>query len=230
METQELSELFSLFHNLSHETLEWLLPMTENEYYDSEQVIISEDNWGKSIYFIISGWLKVQNFYQDEVITVEIIGKGGFVGEAGILGNLNFKSNVVAISEVEVLTISAQRFIQILFRDSQIQNRLLRATINRVIEYQKYHQFYRQTGKVRLATILISLADKYGTSSEHGLKIYNFLFKDLADLAQLTVTECSKIMTKFEEKGLIIIDLKSNCLYLANIKQIHHIIGQLGNE
>lgn len=230
METQELSELFSLFHNLSDETLEWLLPMAENEYYDSEQVIISEDNWGKAIYLIISGWIKVQNFYQDEAVTVEIIGKGGFVGEAGILGNLNVSSNVVAISAVEVLTISAQRFIQILFRDSQIQNRLLKATINRVIEYQKYYQFHRQTGKVRLATILISLADKYGTSSERGIKIYNFLLKDLADLAQLTVSECSKIMAKFVEKGLIIIDLKYNHLYLANIKQIHHIIGKLGNE
>ncbi len=230
METQELGELFSLFHNLSDETLEWLLPMTENEFYDSEQVIISEDGWGSAIYLIISGWIKVQNFYQDEVVTVEIIGRGGFVGEAGILGNLNFKSKVVAISEVEVLTISAQRFIQILFRDSQIQNRLLKATINRVIECQKDHQFHRQTAKVRLATVLISLVDKYGISSENGTKIYNFLLKDLADLALLTVNECTKIMAKFAEKGLVIIDLESNYLYIPNIKQIHHIIGKLGNE
>ena len=102
-----------------------------------------------------------------------------------------------AISEVEVLTISAQRFIQILFRDSQIQNRLLKATINRVIECQKDHQFHRQTAKVRLATVLISLVDKYGISSENGTKIYNFLLKDLADLALLTVNECTKIMAKF---------------------------------
>lgn len=230
MEPQELSELFSLFHNLSDETFEWLLPMTETEYYDSEQVLISENSWGRAIYLIISGWVKVQNFYADEVITVEIIGKGGFVGEAGILGSINIKSNVVTISTVEVLTISAQRFLQILFRDAHIQNRLLKATITRVIEYQKHHQFYRETAKVRLATVLLALADKYGKMTENGAEIYNFSVKDLGDLAQLNANDCSRILTKLEEKGLIQINSRSNHIYLKNAKQLHHIIGKLGKD
>ena len=230
METQELGELFSLFHNLSDEALEWVLSMTESEHYDSEQVIISEESWGRAIYLIVSGWVKVQNFYLDEAVTVEIIGKGGFVGEEGILGNLNSKSNVVAISQVEVLSISAQRFIQILFRDSQIQNRLLTETIARVIEHQKYHHFSRQTAKVRLTTILLFLADKYGTFTDRGTEIYNFLLKDLADLAQLTIAESTEVMNRLEDKGLVQRELDSNHIYLPNIKQLHHILGKLGNE
>ncbi|BAQ65821.1 Crp/Fnr family transcriptional regulator [Geminocystis sp. NIES-3709] len=230
METQEISELFSLFHNLNTETIEWLLSMAERDSYDSEEVIIAEDSWGKAVYFIVSGWIKLENIYSQEIITVEIIGKGGCVGEAGVLDGINHNSRVVAISDVEVLKVSAQRFIQILFRDSQIQNRFLKLMVSRVTEYQKYCQFYRQTGKVKLATILISLADKYGQITEKGVKLYNFPIQNLADLAQLNLEECTQIIYKLEHKNLINIDLNSESLYISNLKQLHHIIGKLGNE
>ncbi len=230
METQEISDIFSLFHNLNTETLEWVVSMGDSDYYESGEVIIAEDDWGKAIYLIVSGWVKLENIYTEETVTVEIIGKGGCVGEAGILSSLNGNSRVVAISAVEVLTISAQRFLQILFRDSQIQNRFLKLMVSRVTEYQKYCQFHRQTGKVRLATVLISLADKYGEVTEKGIKLYDFFLQDLANLAQLSLEECGQIMSKLENKGLICIKSDTQSLYISNIKQLHHIIGKLGNE
>lgn len=230
METQEISDLFPLFHNLNTETLEWLLSMGESDNYESGETIITEDDWGKAIYLIVSGWVKLENIYTEETVTVEIIGKGGCVGEAGILSTLNGNSRVVAISAVEVFTISAQRFLQILFRDSQIQNRFLKLMVSRVTEFQKYCQFHRQTGKVRLATVLISLADKYGEITETGVKLYHFQSQDLANLAQLSLEECQLIITKLENKGLISIKSHHHILYISNIKQLHHIIGKLGNE
>ncbi|NCO75907.1 MAG: Crp/Fnr family transcriptional regulator [Cyanobacteria bacterium] len=230
METQEISDLFPLFHNLNTETIEWLVSMADSDNYESEEVIIAEDDWGKAIYFIVSGWVKLENIYSEENVTLEIIGKGGCVGEAGILSTLNGNSRVIAISAVEVLSISAQRFLQILFRDSQIQNRFLKLMVSRVTEYQKYCQFHRQTGKVRLATVLISLADKYGEITEKGIKLYPFLRQDLADLAQLTLEECSQIMNKLEEKKVIYLKSNNDIFYIFNIKQLHHIIGKLGNE
>lgn len=230
MDTQEIGDVFPLFHNLNTQTLEWLLSMGESDNYESGETIIAEDDWGKAIYLIVSGWVKLQHIYTEETVTVEIIGKGGCVGEAGILSSLQGNSQVVAISAVEVFTISAQRFLQILFRDSQIQNRFLKLMVSRVTEYQKYCQFHRQTGKVRLATILISLADKYGEVTEKGVKLYAFLCQDLANLSQLSLDECEQIVSKLENKGLIFIKRNNHSLYISNLKQLHHIIGKLGNE
>jgi CRP/FNR family transcriptional regulator, cyclic AMP receptor protein len=230
MDTQEISDLFPLFHNLNTETLEWILSMGESDNYESEEVIIAENDWGKAIYLIVSGWVKLENIYTEETLTAEIIGKGGCIGEAGILSNISGNSRVVAISDVEVFTISAQRFLQILFRDSQIQNRFLKLMVSRVTEYQKYCQFHRQTGKVRLATVLISLADKYGEVTEKGIKLYHFRSQDLADLAQLSLEEYDQIMNKLSDKGLMSIKPNSRTFYVSNIKQLHHIIGKLGNE
>ena len=84
--------------------------------------------------------------------------------------------------------------------------------------------------KVRLVTILINLAEKYGQMTEKGLTIYNFLRSDLADLAQLPASECNEIMHKLETKQLIEIESQSNTLYLPSLKLLHHIIGKLGNN
>ncbi len=231
METQDFSDTFSLFHNLDTETLEWLLSMAESESYNANEVIISQDNWGKAIYLIVSGWVKLENIYQhQENVTLEIIGKGALVGEAGILDSVNTNSCITSISDVELLSISAQRFLQILYRDAQIQNRLLTMMVKKVADYQKYCQFHRQTGKVRLTTVLLSLADKYGKTTENGIKLFNFSPKDLGDLAQLNTEECGLMINKLESKGLLVIDQSTDSLFLTNIKQLHHIIGKLGND
>ncbi|MBF2057002.1 MAG: Crp/Fnr family transcriptional regulator [Cyanobacterium sp. T60_A2020_053] len=230
METQEFAELFPLFHNLNKETLEWLISLVKTETYQAGEVIINHDDWGSGFHLITSGWVKVQHLYSARHITVEIIGRGGFVGEAGILGNHDFNSQVEAISTVTILTISAQRFIQILFRENQIQNRFLKIVVNRVTEYQKYYRYYHQTGKVRLVTILISLAEKYGENTENGIAIYNFSAQDLGDLAILSEADSQQILDKLVDKELINIDRGQEILILTNLKQLHHILGKLGNE
>ncbi|MGY6529514.1 MAG: Crp/Fnr family transcriptional regulator [Cyanobacterium sp.] len=230
METQEFAELFPLFHNLSDETLESVIKLLEPKNCERGETIISQNDWGSCFYLIASGWVKVQRFYGGLPITIEIIGKGGFVGEVGILSSGDFNSQVISISDVEMFTISAQRFIQVLFRDAQIQNRLLKSMVNKVIEAQEYYRFHQQTSKVRLVTILISLADKYGKPMENGFEIYNFHLQDLADLALLSLEECIQNMSKLEHKKLVNIDNNFNIMFLTNIKQLHHIIGQLGNE
>lgn len=230
METQQLSDIFSLFHNVNSDILERFLAIADQEKYESGEVIVDEESWGKAMYFVVSGWIKIENIDQEKNITLEIIGRGGFVGEEGILSNETINSRVTAISHVELLIVSAQRFIQFLYQYPQIQNRLLGLTVSRVKEYQKYCQFHRQAMKVRLVTILINLAEKYGQMTEKGLTIYNFLRSDLADLAQLPASECNEIMHKLETKQLIEIESQSNTLYLPSLKLLHHIIGKLGNN
>ena len=152
------------------------------------------------------------------------------MGEVGILHQISSPSSVVALSPVKIVTISAQRFIQTLFRDPQIQHRLLRLMVSRLLECQEHCRIYRQPAKVKMATVLISLADKYGEITEVGTEIYNVPLQDLADLAQLHLEECSSIMANLEKKGLIIIDPAYQTLCLTNLKQLNHIIGKLGND
>ena len=230
METQELSDIFSLFHNIDSDILERFLSLANQDKYKPGEIVIDQESWGRAMYLLVSGWVKIESVSPDSNITLEIIGKGGFFGEEGILSNNTINSRVVSISHVELLTISAQRFIQFLYQYTQIQNRLLAITVIKVKEYQKYCQFHRQAMKVRLATILINLAEKYGQVTDQGIRIHNLEHEDLADLAQLSSSECTQIIKKLEHKSLIKIEKETDSLYLLNLKLLHHIIGKLGNN
>lgn len=230
METQHLSDTFSLFHNINTDILERFLSLANQEKYQSGEIIIDEENWGRAMFFVVSGWVKIENISSESKVTIEIIGKGGFFGEEGILMTNNINNQVIALSNVELLAVPAQRFLQFLYQYTQIQNRLLTITVRKVKEYQEYCQFYRQAMKVRLTNILINLAEKYGEVTEEGIKIYNFATQDLANLSQLSLSECSQMLTKLELKSLIKIEKKTESLYILNLKLLHHIIGKLGNN
>jgi CRP/FNR family transcriptional regulator, cyclic AMP receptor protein len=228
METQQLSEHFSLFHKVNFDILERFLSLTNQEEYSLGDVIIDEENWGRAMYFIVSGWVKIETRTVENNFTMEIIGRGGFFGQEGILSNQPANCRVVTLTAVKLLMIPAQRFLQFIYQYTSIQNRLLTITVAKVREYQKYCQFHRQAMKVRLAHILINLAEQYGEVTTQGMKIHNLPISDLADLAQLTPLDCEQILDKFTEKSLLIID--HHHMYIPNLKPLNHIIGQLGNS
>jgi CRP/FNR family cyclic AMP-dependent transcriptional regulator len=78
METQEIVELFPLFSVANPETLEWILSVVDEENYAQNEEIIKENDWGKAVYFIVSGWVKVRSRYSHQETTLEILAKGDF--------------------------------------------------------------------------------------------------------------------------------------------------------
>ncbi|MDJ0507752.1 MAG: cyclic nucleotide-binding domain-containing protein, partial [Crocosphaera sp.] len=85
METQTIVELFPLFSVANPETLEWILSIIDEENYAQNEEIIKENDWGKGVYFIASGWVKVRSRYGHQESVLEILGKGDFLGEMEVL-------------------------------------------------------------------------------------------------------------------------------------------------
>ena len=226
MESNELSELFPLFNTASPETLEWFLSVAEEEEYAENRVIITPETWGQAVYFIVSGWVKLQRLDQAQVVTLEILGQGDFLGEMAILDETPRATEVVALSSVKLLAVSAQRFLQTLYKDTQIQHRMLQLMARRIRHYQNRLQLRHKPAKVKLAKVLIYLADHYGRITIQGTEIYHIPNRDLADLANIKVGEAGEIMDKLESKGWLEIDHSNQVLCLTNLKHINHLVRQ----
>ncbi|HBB32688.1 MAG TPA: transcriptional regulator, partial [Cyanobacteria bacterium UBA9273] len=125
MQTKAFSELFPLFNTANPETLEWLLSVGVEHEYPTGRAVLMEDAWGNAVYFIVSGWVKVRRLHGDDAVTLAILGKGDFFGEMAILDESPRSTDVVALSPVKLLSVSAQRFIQTLFKDPQLHHRML---------------------------------------------------------------------------------------------------------
>ncbi len=227
MEPQAISEHFPLFNPANPETIERLLSTASEEIYPPNQEIIKEDDWGKTVNFIVSGWVKIYSLESDRSVTLEILGRGDFFGEIAVLEESLPAIEAIALSEVHLLSISAQRFLQLLFKDPQLHHRMLQLTVSRVRQLYRRFQLLQQPPKTKLIKTLINLAQNYGQITEQGTEIFNISAHDLADLASIEIEDSQQILSQLQNHGWLEIDSSAPALYLTNIKKIHHFAKQL---
>jgi CRP/FNR family transcriptional regulator, cyclic AMP receptor protein len=224
MQTAVFNELFPLFNAASPETLEWLMSIAVEHEYPAERAVLMEDAWGNAVYFVESGWVKVRRHVGENVATLAILGRGDFFGEMAVLDESPRSTDVVALSSVKLLSISAQRFIQTLFKDSQLHHRMLQLLVRRLRQTNFRFQLRHQPPAIKLINTLVSLGESYGTASVQGTEIFNIPLKDLADVSDISLEEVTKIMERLQSKGWIKPDPRNQVLYLSNMQQLAHLL------
>ncbi|MBF2051192.1 MAG: Crp/Fnr family transcriptional regulator [Leptolyngbya sp. IPPAS B-1204] len=227
MQTAAFSELFPLFNAASPETVEWLLSIAVEHEYPADRAVLMEDAWGNAVYFVESGWVKVRRHVGDGVITLAILGRGDFFGEMAILDESPRSTDVVALSSVRLLSIAAQRFIQTLFKDSQLHHRMLQLMVRRLRQTNYRSQLRHQPPAIKLANTLVGLGESYGTPTPYGTEIFYIPSQDLADVSEITVDETNKILEKLDSKGWIRMAPGRQAIYLVHMKQLAHLAGRI---
>ena len=227
MQTEVFTELFPLFNAASQETLEWLLAATNSLEYPANRAVLMEDSWGNAVYFIAAGWVKVRRLDDNEGVTLAVLGQGDFFGEMAILDESPRSTDVIALSPVKLFSISAQRFVQALFKDSQLHHRLLQLMVRRVRVGNTRFQVRRKPAAVKLANTLVHLGEQYGQATANGGRdILNLSTRDLADVTDISPEETAKILSKLQAKGWISIDPVENILHLTYFRQLAHLAVQ----
>lgn len=226
MQTEAFTELFPLFNAASQETLEWLLSVAVQHDYPPSRAVLMEDSWGNAVYFISSGWVKVRRLSGDKDMTLAVLGKGDFFGEMAILDESPRSTDVIALSNVELFSISAQRFIQTLFKDAQLHHRLLQLMVKRIRTNNLRVQLRRKPPAIKLAHTLVTLAKQYGEPTEQGRDIVNLSPDDLADISEIHVDDVKKLMEKLIEKQWVSVDETGQMLQLLNLRQLVQLASQ----
>lgn len=219
-------ELFPLMKTASPQTLEWLLSVVIEHEYPTQRAVLMEDAWGNAVYLIVSGWVKVRRTAGEEALTLAILGKGDFFGEMAILDESPRSTDVIALSPVKLFSVSREKFIQILFQDPQLHHRMLQLMVKRLRLTNLRVQLRSAPPAVKLANTLVSLADSYGQKLDKGWQIFNIPFQDLADVAEITVEDTTKIMEKLHEKSWLNIDTNNQAVSLLNYKQLLNLAGR----
>ncbi|AFZ58871.1 Crp/Fnr family transcriptional regulator [Anabaena cylindrica FACHB-243] len=226
MQIEVFSDLFPLLSTANPQTLEWLLNIAVEHEYPSGRAVLMEDAWGNAVYFLVSGWVKVRRTNGDDSVTIAILGRGDFFGEMAVLDESPRSTDVIALSSVNLLTVSRERFIQILFKDPQLHHRMLQLMVRRVRQINIRLQMRSSPPAVKLAHTLVGLSDNYGKKSGQGQEIFYIPFKDLAEVTEITIDETTKIMEKLHEKGWIKIDPPNNSIDIINVKQLVNLANK----
>lgn len=228
MQTEVFSELFPLLAAANPETLDWLLSVATEHEYPTGRAVLMEDAWGNAVYFVVSGWVKVRRHSGtgENVSTLAILGRGDFFGEMAILDESPRSTDVIALSNVRLMSISAQRFIQTLFKDPQLHHRMLQLMVKRLRQTNIRFQLRNQPPAIKLVNTLVSLAENYGQESSNGTDIFNIPAKDFSDVSDISVDDTAKILEKLDKRGWIKINPSQQVIHLTNLKQLMSLIGR----
>ncbi len=223
----EVFSTFPLISTADPQTLEYLLSVAIEHDYPTGRAVLMEDAWGNAVYFVVSGWVKVRRNIGKDSVALAILGRGDFFGEMAILDESPRSTDVIALSPVKLLSISRERFIQILFKNPHLHHRMLQLMVRRLRHINVRLQMRSSPPAVKLAHTLVNLGESYGQESSNGREIFNIPFKDLADVTEIGVEETTKIMEKLHEKGWVKIDSTNQVVHLANFKQLLNLAGKV---
>ncbi|MEO1560402.1 MAG: cyclic nucleotide-binding domain-containing protein, partial [Cyanobacteria bacterium J06632_19] len=79
---KELTFSTVFFEGLPKNTIKSALSNLVSRSHPANQVILLENDWGGSVYFILEGWVKIRTYnLEGKELTLNILGKGELFGE-----------------------------------------------------------------------------------------------------------------------------------------------------
>jgi CRP/FNR family transcriptional regulator, cyclic AMP receptor protein len=228
MQTEVIGDLFPLLAAANPDTLDLIMSVAVEHEYPAGRAVLMEDAWGNAVYFVAEGWVKVRRNATtgEELAAIAILGKGDFFGEMAVLDESPRSTDVIALTPVKLLSVAAQRFVQILFKDPQLHHRMLQLMVRRLRQTNYRFQLRDQPPAVKLVHTLVTLAEAYGQETEQGIDIVNLTAKDLADVSDITIDEAGKILEKLTEKALIQPNPDRQIMHILQPRQMKQILAK----
>ncbi|MBE4908531.1 Crp/Fnr family transcriptional regulator [Bacillus luteolus] len=224
---QEFNLLNPWFDNLPYEWSQ-LKDYGERVTFKKHEIIFSQNEVGSYLYIIESG--RVRLFLispSGEEKALSIIGKNGILGECSLNGDSSYATNAITASEVVLLRISKQSFIEFLSKQPQY----IYQTIDLITK--KYRLLCSQSLQLsymkslpRVCAAFIQLSIQYGEIvEEKQVKLtINFTHQELANLLGTTRVTIAKNIKWLEDQKYIVKKGKSYLIY--NIDEL----AELANE
>jgi CRP-like cAMP-binding protein len=203
-EVQKLINTASLFVGLSPESLDQVTSHAVTRTHPANRVILLENDWGGSVYFIIDGWIKIRTHNVDgKEVTLNIVGKGEIVGEMAALEESPRSTDAITLTTTTVSSIPSQDFVNLLKSEPLAGIRLSQLMAKRLRQLNRRLRLREADSLSRVADTLLFLAEGQGQKSSQGTTIPNLPHRELSSISGLARETVTRSLTKLEKKGLI---------------------------
>lgn len=201
------------FKGLPEELMEKATAHIVSRQHPPNQVILLENDWGSSVYFILDGWVKIRTYNLDgKEVTLNILGKGELFGEMAALEESPRSTDVITLANTLIGNMPASDFAELIHTEPQAGIRLAQLMGRRLRQVNRRLRLRESDSQSRVADILLFLADGQGTTSEQGTEIPNLPHRELSSLSGLARETVTRVLSKLEKKGLIKRDRDSMCI------------------
>ena len=201
------------FEGLPDSAVEKAISHVVMRSHPASQVILLENDWGSSVYFILNGWVKIRTYNLDgKEVTLNILGKGELFGEMAPLDEVPRSTDVITLAPTTIGNMPAQDFVQLLNVEPQAGIRLAQLMARRLRQVNRRLRLRESDSTSRVADILLFLADGQGKRGPNGTEIPNLPHRELSSLSGLARETVTRVLSKLEKKGLIVRDRDTLCI------------------
>jgi CRP-like cAMP-binding protein len=201
------------FDGLPEDVVEKAIAHVVIRNHPQNQVILLENDWGNSVYFILEGWVKIRTYNLDgKEITLNILGKGEVFGEMAPLDEVPRSTDVLTLVPTVIGNMPSNDFVHLLHTEPKSGVRLAQLMARRLRQVNRRLRLRESDSVSRVADILLFLADGQGKTGDQGTEIPNLPHRELSSLSGLARETVTRVLSKLEKKGLIQRDRDILCI------------------
>ncbi|CAN1210933.1 Crp/Fnr family transcriptional regulator [Tumidithrix helvetica PCC 7403] len=186
--------------------------------HPADQVILLENDWGNSVYFILSGWVKIRTYNLDgKEVTLNILGFGEMFGEMAPLDQVPRSTDVITLTPSTIGSLPASDFVRLIETEPIAGIHLARLMAKRLRQVNRRLRLREADSTSRVADVLLFLAEGQGIRDSAGfLEIPNLPHRELSSLSGLARETVTRVLGKLERKNLIQRDPHRDVLCITN--------------
>jgi CRP-like cAMP-binding protein len=201
---QKLIEAVPLFTQLPEDSLQKVTSHLVVRSHVVNQVILLENDWGSSVYFILNGWIKIRTHNLDgKEITLNILGKGELFGEMAALEEVPRSTDALTLTPATIATIPAQDFLKLLDNEPIAGVYLTKLMARRLRQVNRRLRLREADSLSRVADAILFLVNGQGKKGAKGYEIPNLPHREISSLSGLARETVTRALTKLERKKLI---------------------------
>jgi len=196
----------------------------EREVYDfrKKQIIYSEGQRPKAVYYVISGKIKIFRSSKDgkELIT-SIASMGDFFGYTYILENINYNENAQVLEDAQLMLVPREDFISLTTNDTQIAKQFIKIITKNILDKEEnlVNLAYSSLRR-KVAYGLIQVLDKY-RMEENKNEILELSRENLAQITGVATESLIRTLADFKSEKLI--NIEPGKIVILNEKKLRDL-------
>ncbi|MGL4879648.1 MAG: Crp/Fnr family transcriptional regulator [Waterburya sp.] len=201
---EELIQIVPFMSGLPEDSIQKIATHFVTISHPPNQVLLLENDWGGSVYFILEGWVKIRTYNLDgKEVTLNILGRGEIFGEMAAMDKMPRSTDAITLTKTLIGRIPAEDFVNLINTEPMAGVRLVQLMAKRLRQVNRRLQLREASSVSRVADAILFLVEGQGKEGEKGTEIPNLPHREISSLSGLARETVTRVLTKLEKKGLI---------------------------
>jgi len=173
--------------------------------YKKKQLLYNEGNTPSSLFFVVSGKVKVFKTSEDgRSYIIKLHKEGDFIGYTNLLEDTAYMDSAMTLEDAEICMIPKQDFFTMLYSDAQVAQKFIKMLSNDITEQEeRLLKLAYNSVRKRVAESLLIIRKNYSTEDLKVPITIPVSREDLASIVGASKETVIRTLSDFKEEGLI---------------------------